>query len=845
MRTPNQTEFHSDRRDQPAARSVAPGGSASELRYALEAAGIGIWHVDVLNGVVARDACLNELLGFAPEENQQPIEDFIERVHPDDRSLVLNALDRALKTGQDYEAEVRIVRPDGEMRWVRDRGRVSYGAHGGALHITGAVTDITDIKGAEERLRASEARFRAAAETASDLIYEFYVGEGKGRIAWFGDIDSATGHGPGAFPRTLQAWEDALHPEDRERASAALAAHLERDVPFFIEYRIVQPSGAIRIWTERGRTIRDAEGRPMVMVGAITDVTEQRAAEAALRAGEERLRLAVQTTGLGIWDFDLAGRQQQWSPEFEAILGLPSGSRPSTALFLSLVHPDDRALIERYVRAAANGDVDHNFRGFLRITRNNDGAERWIATDGQVFLDQSSKISRFVGTIRDVTEQKCAEEQIRWIAEHDALTGLPNRALLKARLTTLQGSMQDRHSIGLLLLDLDDFKQVNDTLGHDAGDAFLCAIAERLQRAVRPIDTVARLGGDEFAIALPEADEERLRRTVAAIRCEFSQPLLWNGKALDCRASIGAALYPDHDSDPDNLLKNADIALYTAKAGGSAGLTMYRPEMRRHLQHRVGVIRQVRQALAGGLVTPYYQPKVCLKSGRLMGFEALLRWLHPTLGLQTPLAMASAFEDYELAVALSDCMLDQVIGDMRRWLEAGIDFDHVAVNASAAEFKQEQFAQRLIDRLQQSSVPTSCLEIEVTESVFVSRGADSIETALRTLGAAGVTITLDDFGTGYASLTHLKQFPVDCIKIDRSFVRDIGHDADASSIVRAVINLGQNLNIATVAEGIETAEQMAFLREHGCDFGQGYLIGRPIDARRVPSLIKGWISEAA
>jgi EAL domain-containing protein (putative c-di-GMP-specific phosphodiesterase class I) len=306
---------------------------------------------------------------------------------------------------------------------------------------------------------------------------------------------------------------------------------------------------------------------------------------------------------------------------------------------------------------------------------------------------------------------------------------------------------------------------------------------------------------------------------------------------LDCQASIGASLFPLQGNDRAELLKNADVALYAAKAAGRANLKLFRSEMRREMQQRLSMLNLARDALAHRRILPFYQPKLDLRTGRVAGFEALLRWQHPMMGAQSPATISAAFEDLSLAAEISDQMVSAVIADLVRWRDEGLDVGHVALNAAAAEFRRGDFADKLLERLHIAGLPPSLLQVEVTETVFLGRGAECVERALKLLSGAGVGIALDDFGTGYASLSHLKQFPVDFIKIDRSFVRDLEDDPDDAAIIDAVVNLGRSLGIRTVAEGVENERQHEFLLALGCDLGQGFLYGKAAEAGAVAATL--------
>jgi diguanylate cyclase (GGDEF)-like protein len=453
-------------------------------------------------------------------------------------------------------------------------------------------------------------------------------------------------------------------------------------------------------------------------------------------------------------------------------------------------------------------------------------------------VETDGSAERLVVIARDVTHQKQSEERVRWIANHDPLTGLPNRLLFQERLDEVSTGGGSGGGFALLLLDVDDFKRVNDTLGHDAGDALLCAFAERLRAATRADDFVARLGGDEFAVILNGVTQpDDVATAGEAILAALRQPHIHAGRILDCNASIGASLFPEHGTGRTELLKHADIALYVAKANWRGNLRIFDGGMRSEMQSRMSMLGIARQALRDDVIIPYYQPKIDLRTGEVAGFEALLRWRHATRGIQTPDSIAAAFEDLTTAAAISDRMVEKVIVDMRRWLDQGLAFGHVAINSAAAEFRKGDFAERLLERLHDAGIPAERLQLEVTETVFLGRGADYVERALKTLSKAGVQIALDDFGRGYASLSHLKQFPVDVLKIDRSFVADLGVDPDAAAIIRAVVNLGHSLDIEVVGEGIETVDQAQRLTNKGCHYGQGHLYSRAVGAEDVPEVV--------
>jgi len=435
-------------------------------------------------------------------------------------------------------------------------------------------------------------------------------------------------------------------------------------------------------------------------------------------------------------------------------------------------------------------------------------------------------------------EERAMSLQLRYAANHDSLTGLPNRNLFHTRLDEAVAASAARGGrTAMMLVDLDHFKQVNDSMGHDAGDALLCDFAGRLQAMVRATDTVARLGGNEFGIVLTNIGAETgFEAMMVSLGARMREPYRHHGRVLESRASVGIASYPDHALTAAGLMKCGDLALAAAKVTRGCAI-VFRPEMAEDLEQGTLLLATVWDAIEADEIMPHYQPKIDLASGAIAGFEALLRWEQPTGAIGLPEMFVAAFADRELAIALGARMIDRVLDDVRRWVDAGIAFGHVAINASAADFAGNDFAERLLAAIALRGLSPGLIELEVTEGVFLGRAAHHVARALSVLNAHGIRIALDDFGTGYASLTHLRQFPVHALKIDRSFVAGLGRSADDAAIVRALITLGTSLGIETVAEGIETFEQASFVRSHGCTLGQGFLFGTAIPARDVAGLI--------
>lgn len=548
-------------------------------------------------------------------------------------------------------------------------------------------------------------------------------------------------------------------------------------------------------------------------------------------------RRASQASGDAIWEWRAGSTGVSWGDAIGPLFGYPEARLGTSVEWcIDRIHPDDRLrTLASLRRALAAGDAA--WSGEFRFRRA-DGSYVDVLSRARIACDASGAPLQAVGAMLDISERKRAEEALRWTASHDPVTGLPNRAFFDARLdAVLTSSAPDE--VALILIGIDNFGGIKDAWGPAAGDALLRDFAAQLTALAPERATLARVSNDEFAVILPhlpaaEATLETVRLIAAALIPSFA----FEGAAIDSTASVGAAFWPKDGRDAQTLMRSADLALYSAKAAGRGTVRVFEEEMRVQIEQRAAMILIARDAIADDRIVPFYQAKVDLRTCRIVGFEALLRWHDHRRGLQPPKAIDAAFEDMELAARLTDRMIERVIHDARGWLDRGIDFQRIAINGSAPDFVRGDFAERLLDRFYRAGIPPSRFELEVTESVFIGQIADNVERILNTLSRAGTTIALDDFGTGYASLSHIKQFPVDTLKIDQSFISArAADDPDDLAIVRAVIGLGQSLGISTVAEGVESLAQVNLLRREGCDVGQGYLFGRAVAAAQVPKVV--------
>jgi len=693
--------------------------------------------------------------------------------------------------------------------------------------------DISKIHEAHQNLRESESRFR----TLVDLMPLSFLSP---QAVWFSD-------GNGRFiycneywheytglerdKRNSCGWSSVIDPVRWPQPLAGLQNALAKGSSFEIEVPIRRASDDTDRWfIVRGQPLKDENGAIEQWFGIAVDIHERKQSEEALRDSEERLQLALRAAHMVAWEYNPRTKATKRSENSLSVLGIEAGA--DVPLFTK-VHAADRPKIKTFLeRIEIYGSDSLECR---HVQPN--GELRWFRVRAE-----KAGPDRIVGVSFDITDQKEAEEEIWRSANHDPLTGLPNRSLFQRRLeAAIANARLNGTSVSLLLVDLDEFKDINDTLGHEAGDVLLKETASRLSSMVRDCDTVARLGGDEFALLVVEPLKlENATRLGSLILETLRQPFTYQKRTLVSRVSIGIASYPDHDDEPAELMKDADIALYQAKSQGRNQVVTYSPTMRRVTEQRVALGRNVRDAVLNQEIVPFYQPKVSLETGRVVGFEALARWHHPRKGILTPAVFGAAFEDHELASEIGKLIMSKVAIDLRQWLDDDLPIGRIALNLSPAEFIQPGMVDNMLRTLDWIKVPSRFIEVEVTETVLLGRNSGNVSKVLEQFREHGIHIALDDFGTGYASLTHLKQFPVDHIKIDRSFVRNLENDPDDEAIIAAVIGLGKSLKLQVTAEGVETPGQAQRLQHLGCDHVQGFFYAKPMAASEIPGFLARW-----
>ena len=570
------------------------------------------------------------------------------------------------------------------------------------------------------------------------------------------------------------------------------------------------------------------------------EIAERSTAEASLRQSEERYSLAALGANDGLWDWDLDNDHIYYSPRWKAMLGHDEDEiRDDLQEWFQRIHPDDVVEVQLALSAHLEGLSDHFEHEFRMM--HHDGTYRWVLTRGLAVRDTNGAAYRMAGSQTDITLRKRAEERLSYDALHDTLTGLPNRALFLDRLERVIEHSK-RHAdyvFALLFLDLDRFKNINDRFGHLLGDKLLVAIGERLLTSTRSSDTVARMGGDEFVILLEDIEDlDEASRVAARIQQKIGQPFKLDGHEIYTSCSIGVILNDESYQSPGEFLRDADIAMYQAKSEGRARYIIFDSDMRSELMNRIWMENDLRSALGAQEFRLHYQPILSLNTGRLVGFEALIRWQHPTEGLIPPDRFIPLTEETRLIIPIGRWVLEEACRQLKEWHDR---YPHdpplsMSVNLSGIQLTHPEFVEQVEQIISRAGINPSNLFLEITESMIMEDNQTTVTTISR-LRDLGIRVHLDDFGTGYSALSYLQRYPIDILKIDRSFIGKINGNGENIEIIKAIMNLARDLDIGVIAEGIETETQFDLLKNLNCEFGQGFFFAKPMDFKAIESLL--------
>jgi diguanylate cyclase (GGDEF)-like protein/PAS domain S-box-containing protein len=684
-----------------------------------------------------------------------------------------------------------------------------------------------------DEIRERESRLNLALWGSGDEFWDWNIPE---NTLYRLGANQLLGHGMSESMSTDEWRSNALHPDDAPRVQKLLQEHLIglSDV-FESEHRIRNSDGEW-IWVRsRGKLVeRDAEGKPLRMAGTARDITLIRHAERERLVALEVLR--SMSEAVAVIDLD-----------YQFVSVNPAFSRITS-------YTEDEVI-------GKNSDildsVQHGLDFYRRVREILDRTGHWAGEmwqkrkDGDEFLgwiemsevrDVQGVRSYFVAVVNDITDKKRAEQELRYLANYDTLTGLPNRALLSERLgRAIVRARRQETRVAVLFLDLDRFKDINDSLGHAAGDRLLKAAASRIQTTISASDTVARLGGDEFTVILEDVESlAAVERMAREILTAFSIPLEVDERHdVSITPSLGISLYPDHALVPTDLLKFADTAMYQAKAEGRNTFQIYNETMDAESRRRAQVLASLRKAIDKGEFRLVYQPRMSLSDGRITGVEALIRWHSAELGDIGPMTFIPLAEESGLIIPIGEWVLQEACQTLKRWRNHQLMDLSMAVNVSAIQLLRGNLTQSLKRVLEETGIPADRLELEITESM-VMENAEQSTIVLNEIRALGISLAIDDFGTGYSSLVYLKRLPINTLKIDKAFIGDLVDDPDDEAITATIITMSHSLGLNVIAEGVENEQQLRYLREQGCDEIQGYWLSPPIDAHRCLAFIRSW-----
>ena len=668
-------------------------------------------------------------------------------------------------------------------------------------------------------LKDSEERLALALDSAQEGLWDWQAGQPN--MFYSQRYCEMLGYDRSNFGDTRAAWAERLHPDDREFAEQRLDAMIAEGQRHYVGvFRMRHRDGDYRWLQARGQFIFDEQGSLARFIGTVVDITRRRADEDSLR----QAAAVFESTQEGVLVTDARQRIVHVNPAFTRITGFAA-----------------EEVLGRTPTHFKSGRHDAGFYQQLWQRLSIDGSwsgEIWNRRkDGEVFPmwqriraihDERGALTHYVAVFSDISAIKHSQHELDFLAHHDPLTGLPNRLLFSERIEqALQRARREGRRGALLLIDLDHFKIINESLGHNTGDQLLKMIGERLEASFGPGVTLARLGGDEYGVLCDDCAEDELAGQLARQTLDsLKQPFLLDDQRLFVGASIGISLFPDDGDSVEQVMRNADSALFRAKTQGRQTFSFYSQDMTQHALTRVRLESQLRQALEDAQLRVYYQPIHRLADQCMVGVEALVRWQHPERGLVPPGEFIPVAEDSGLIGAIDAWVLEQACAQMVRWQQQGTTLEFVAVNVSSRLFSRGELDRRVARVLRDSGLAPECLELEVTESAVMDN-PQRAERLLSHLHGLGIRLAIDDFGTGYSSLARLKRLPVQKLKLDQSFVRGLPQDRADTAIASTVVMLGQRLGLRVLAEGIESEEQAAYLREIGCGYGQGYWFGRP------------------
>lgn len=808
--------------------------AGSRWEVALDHAGHGLWDWDLPSDSVTRSQRWDDLPGGGDEQAlAEAGRALLAPVHPDDQAAVRAALDAHLRgEGDVYAAQYRVRHPDGDWRWVLDRGRVvARTVDGQPLRMVGTHTDIQAQKQMEALLQEQQVHLREAQRIASMGSWSW--DPDSRQFWWSPEFRTLLGVGDGPLGGRRH-WLRLLGPRSRGQLRQAWRRMLRDGKPSTLALELPRGGNGVmhvRLWMQ---PLLGADGRIQRLLGQVQDITEQHQTDALIRWRTELLNRVSALGRIGGCEIDVDTRHMQWTEECYRIHGLRKEAITLDQA-LALYSQDSRDAFEAALaRIAAGGLPEQLDLCFYRQS----GLRIWVQV--LIELDHRDGLpTRYVVLFRDITREREANERIELLAHYDLLTGLPNRMLLREQTADAIEEARDRGApLAMLFIDLDGFKTINDTFGHATGDALLKAAAARLHQNLRNADLFGRFNGDEFIVVLRDlADPEDAGHVARKLIASLAEPLQRGDTTLKVGASVGIAMLDDERADFDTLLRAADAAMYAAKEAGRNTYQYYSQDALLRIQRRLEIEHALLGAIEREEFSLAYQPLLHAAHDQPPAIEALLRWHRPGIGYCSPAEFIPIAEKCGEIVRIGDWVLAEACRQASAWDRAGLKFDRIAVNVSAVQLRDRGFAERVIDICHAHGWAPQRLELELTESALI-RDTEVLRHCFDVLERHGVPLAVDDFGTGFSNLHYLNRFPVGRLKIDRSFVQGMLHDTGTAEVTQAIVHLGHALGMKVVAEGVETEQEEAMLRRQGCDEIQGYLYSRPLTPRDLANWLK-------
>ena len=784
-----------------------------------EVSGFGWWDLDIPNQTAVWSKQLFYILGYTPGVDEATSANFIARIHPEDKEKALSALEKPFEDGEPYESEFRLLQPDGKVRHISEHGRVIFDEQRKGLRYLGTSLDITRRVEAQKKLSNSERELRKILEKMQDTYYRTDVSGCLERVS--PSVERLIGYRPDEVIG-MEITGFYVDPDERERLFKELQDN--KGVVHGFEAPLKHKDGS-HVWVSmNAHMLSDDDGNFIGIEGTTRNITDKKANEMQMQKLSQALEQSADSVGIT----NARGEYEYINPAFEHTTGYSyeeAVGKKASILKSGKLKPD---FYNRLWGSITQGIAFSD----LFINRKKDGTLFHEQKTITPLKNEKGEITHYVSTGRDITDFIQSQEHVNFLAHHDALTGLPNRLLFQQRLEHAVVRAKRHESVlTILFLDLDRFKVINDTLGHHFGDLLLKEVSTRLLNCVREEDTIARLGGDEFAILIESAVHLSDISTLAnKLLDTVALPFNIQDREMHVSTSIGISTFPHDGEQPDTLLSNADVAMYKAKETGRNNYTFYSHELSEKVHDRVKIENALRQALNKDEFCIFYQPQMNVHNNKVVGMEALLRWQNPEFGTVMPTDFIFLLEEIGLIRTVGEWVIEKSCQQLKAWHDFGFTDLSMSINLSSRQFNDSSIVDIVQQTISVNQLDPQLIDLEITESLLM-RNVKSVDDILDDLSELGVNIAIDDFGTGYSSLSYLKRFPINILKIDRSFIKDIVFDDEYSGdieIVKAIIAMGKVLNMMTIAEGVESEEQQVFLTENGCDLIQGYKLSKPL-----------------